>query len=57
MIAANTFRSENCHSRVCPARLGGIVRKGLGPLIKRGNNKYHLACLPERALTKGDIIK
>jgi hypothetical protein len=57
MIEANIFPSEGCGSRVCPARKGSLIRRGLGPLIKRGNVKYHLSCLPDRALTKGDTIK
>lgn len=57
MIEENTSPSGYCHSKICPARKWGITRKGLGPLVKKGNSKYHMSCLPERALTKGDTIK
>jgi len=57
MIEENTSPSGYCHSKVCPARKWGLTRKGLGPLVKKGNDKYHLSCLPERALTRGDTIK
>ena len=57
MIRANEFPSRPCHSKGCPARKPSILKKGLGPLIMNGNDKYHLLCLPDRGLTKGDTIK
>jgi hypothetical protein len=57
MTENNTYRNQPCSSKVCPSKRASIVAMGLGPLVKRGNQKYHLCCLPERGLTKGDTIK
>ncbi len=57
MTENNTFRNQPCSSKMCPSKRASIVAMGLGPIVKRGNQKYHLCCLPERGLTKGDTIK
>lgn len=61
MIEANGFLREPCDSKQCAMRTKSIYGvAGLGPIVKRGNQKFHLACTPGRgskALTKGDIIK
>jgi len=57
MIEAKRFPRILCDSRVCMARSAGIIGRGLGPIVKKGNQKFHIACLPDRPLTKGDIIK
>lgn len=61
MIEANGFLREPCDSKDCAMRRKSLYASpGLGPIVKRGNNKFHLACTtgtPPRGLTKGDIIK
>jgi len=57
MIAAKGFPREKCDNRTCLAKSVGIPGRGLGPIVKRGNQKFHVACLPGAGLTKGDIIK
>ncbi len=57
MTGNNIYRNQPCSSKVCPSKQASLVSRGLGPMVKRGNQKYHLCCLPERGLTKGDTIK
>lgn len=57
MIEIKNFPRRQCDSRACMARSGDIVGRGLGPIVKKGNQKFHIACVPNTRLTKGDIIK
>jgi hypothetical protein len=61
MIEESGFRREPCDSKKCLMRQKALfTTPGLGPIVKRGNYKFHLACTPgsrPRRLTKGDIIK
>ena len=57
MIELRGFPRERCDNKSCIAKSAGIVGRGLGPIVKRGNRKYHIGCLPNAGLTKGDIIK
>ena len=57
MIEVESFPRPRCDNRQCMAKSAGIIGRGLGPIVKRGNRKYHIGCLPNAGLTKGDIIK
>jgi hypothetical protein len=57
MIEVESFPRPRCDNRQCMAKSAGIIGRGLGPIVKRGNRKYHIGCLPNVGLTKGDIIK
>lgn len=57
MIEVKNFPRNMCDSKKCMAKSADIIGRGLGPIVKRGNSKFHIGCLPNRGLTKGDIIK